>query len=257
LLPAGLAARPQQGFFVDSWSIHLTPSPEALKKAVAFVDGQNLYFAAFEAFGYHFPNYDPASLAKTICLAKGWELVEVRFYTGMPDRSEDSFWHHFWSAKKTAMIRQGIHVFTRPIRYRDKRFNLETMRFNLPDGSYLPPGSRIYDWDGREIPPNSEIAIRVGEEKGIDIRIALDIIRLAREDKFEAALIFSQDQDLSEVVDEVTTLAESRAKKILLASAFPEGTTNQRGINKTEWIIIKKATYDACIDLRDYRPKKK
>ena len=28
------------------------------KRAFAFVDGQNLYFAAREAFGYTYPNYD-------------------------------------------------------------------------------------------------------------------------------------------------------------------------------------------------------
>lgn len=30
----------------------------AIKRAVTFVDGQNLYRSAKEAFGYHFPNYD-------------------------------------------------------------------------------------------------------------------------------------------------------------------------------------------------------
>jgi len=31
--------------------------------------------------------------------------------------------------------------------------------------------------------------------------------------------------------------------------------TNRRGINHTDWCPIDKATYDACIDPRDYRPK--
>jgi hypothetical protein len=30
-----------------------------------------------------------------------------------------------------------------------------------------------------------------------------------------------------------------------------------RGINGTDWIKIDRATYDACLDARDYRPKPK
>jgi hypothetical protein len=29
-----------------------------------------------------------------------------------------------------------------------------------------------------------------------------------------------------------------------------------RGIDKTDWVQIDRATYDQCIDARDYRPKK-
>ena len=37
------------------------------KRAVAFVDGQNLYFGAREAFGYTYPNYDVKALAGALC----------------------------------------------------------------------------------------------------------------------------------------------------------------------------------------------
>ena len=54
------------------------------RRAVAFLDGQNLYHAAREVFGYTHPNYDPFALARTICARRGWRLEEVRFYTGVP-----------------------------------------------------------------------------------------------------------------------------------------------------------------------------
>ncbi len=37
----------------------------ATKRAVAFIDGQNLFHAAREAFGYTYPNYDVMALAGT------------------------------------------------------------------------------------------------------------------------------------------------------------------------------------------------
>jgi uncharacterized LabA/DUF88 family protein len=243
-------------FFLVAQVDQPAPIPERMK-AIAFVDGQNLFYAAQEAFDYHWPNFDPAALTKSICDAKGWDVTQVRVYTGMPERSEDPFWHHFWSAKKTAMTRQGVYVYTRPLRYRDKSMLLDkSVTFRLPDGQYLSKRTRLFDLGGREVPPGTEVSVRVGEEKGIDIRIALDVISLARESKYDVAIIFSQDQDLSEVVDEVIALAKSQGREIKLASAYPDGTSNKRGINKTDWIRIDKATYDKCIDPRDYRPKK-
>lgn len=34
---------------------------------------------------------------------------------------------------------------------------------------------------------------------------------------------------------------------------FGPTTRNRRGINKTDWIRIDRATYDTCLDPRDYR----
>lgn len=50
---------------------------------MAFVDGQNLYHAVREAFGYTYPNYDVRALAEAVCRPKGWALAQVRFYTGV------------------------------------------------------------------------------------------------------------------------------------------------------------------------------
>jgi len=39
------------------------PQAPANPRAIAFVDGQNLFNAAKEAFGYTYPNYDVLKLA--------------------------------------------------------------------------------------------------------------------------------------------------------------------------------------------------
>ncbi len=89
----------------------------------------------------------------------------------------------------------------------------------------------------------------------MDVRIALDIIRLARENTYDICLTLSQDQDLSEVADEVRIIAQEQKRWIKMASAFPVSPTskNKRGINKTDWIKIDRIMYDSCIDPNDYR----
>lgn len=180
-------------------------------------------------FGYAYPNFDILKLSDALCRRHGWELEQARFYTGVPDAADDPFWHGFWLNKLAMMGRRNIHVFKRPLRYRRKTIV-------LPDGA--------------------KQTVRVGEEKGIDVRIAIDVIRLAHRDAFDVAVILSQDQDLSEVAAEIRDIADEQGRWIKVASAYPwtETSRNARGISNTDWMQIDKATYDACIDPRDYRP---
>jgi uncharacterized LabA/DUF88 family protein len=204
----------------------------AVKRTVSFIDGQNLFYAVKEAFGYTYPNYEPVSLVTQLCDLQGWQLTQIRFYTGIPDKSDNPFWNHFWTAKLAVMGKRGIHVFSRSLRYRN-----QTVR--LPD--------------------NSNVTFLVGQEKGIDVRLALDAVRLARQKAYDVALIFSQDQDLTEAVEEIKNIAVTQNRWIKVVSAYPLSPTsrNRRGIDKTDWLHINRAAYDACIDPRDYRPKMK
>lgn len=206
------------------------PPEPVLKRTYVFFDGQNLFYAAKEAFGYRFPNYAPWLLAKAICQREGFTLERIFFYTGIPSALDNPFWNAFWIKKLAVMGTRGIRVFGRELRYRNR-----TVR--LPDGS--------------------ETTVPVGEEKGIDIRVALDIVSFARQGVFDVALVFSQDNDLSEVADEVRKIAKSQDRWLKIASAFPIGPTsrNTRGIDKTDWIKIDRKLYDSCLDTNDYRPK--
>jgi uncharacterized LabA/DUF88 family protein len=205
------------------------PIGPSVKRAIAFFDGQNLFYAVKQAFGYRWPNYDPLALARAVCGSRGWNLGETYFYTGLPNPKDDPFWNHFWSAKLAVMGTRGIRTYWRHLKYRNQTVSL--------------PGS-------------GSAVVLVGQEKGIDIRIALDVVRMAREKTFDVAVIFSQDQDLSEVADEVKSISRQQDRWIKVACAFPVSPTaaNTRGINNTDWVHIDRACYDACLDPNDYRP---
>jgi uncharacterized LabA/DUF88 family protein len=63
-----------------------------------------------------------------------------------------------------------VSVYSRPLAYSDEDVT-------LPDGSTT--------------------TIRLPREKGVDVRLALDVVRYARDGSYEVAILFSQDQDLS------------------------------------------------------------
>lgn len=203
--------------------------PVTTKRAIIFYDGQNLYRSAKDAFGYHVPNYDIKLLSEWVCKSRNWILAEMHFYTGVPDQADNLLWHDFWGKKLSHMGRMGIKIFNRSLRYHNEEFQCPACK--------------------------KEYTTLVGHEKGVDVRIALDVIRLAHEQAYDIAVIFSQDQDLSEVVDEVKTISSEQGRLIKVLSAFPVSPTsrNLRGIKNTEWIKIDKQAYDTCIDPTDYR----
>lgn len=205
------------------------PAEPAIKRTIAFIDGQNLFHTAKQAFGYNYPNFDVQKLAQAVCTQRGWQLDRVQFYTGVPDPTDNAFWHGFWRNKLAMMGRRRVKVYSRTLVYRNKTVS-------LPDGSTH--------------------TFLSGEEKGIDVRLALDVLDLAHRDEYDVALIFSQDQDLSELVDLIRALVGHHSRWIKVASAFPDSPTRtyRRGIDRTDWCQIDRAMYDACIDPRDYRP---
>lgn len=210
-----------------------TQTPATTQYAMAFFDVQNLFRHAKDAFhvdtesNYHHPNFDPKKLHHKVAQSFGLQPNLTRFYTGVPIQSESEMWAGYWNNRVLALKRSGIYVETRKLRY-----HTET----LPDG----------------------ITKTVPQEKGIDIRIALDLVRCTRKKEFDVAIIFSQDQDLTEAVSEVKEIASEQKRAIRIISAFPESTiaSASRGIDKTEWFKFDKEFYDSCLDARDYRPAK-
>ena len=100
--------------------------------------------------------------------------------------------------------------------------------------------------------------LRNGKEKGVDVRIALDVTRTVYANDCDVVVIVSRDQDFSEVADEVKYIARREGREITIASAYPRGTDKSvRGIDRTKWLPMDKQLYDSCIDERDYFKRKR
>ena len=89
----------------------MTVVEPAIKRAIAFIDGQNLFHHACTAFGYRFPNYDIRKLVNTVIQAEGWNLTAIHFYTGVPDAGDNPKWNRFWTNRLAAMGRQASLCF--------------------------------------------------------------------------------------------------------------------------------------------------
>ena len=175
------------------------------------------------------PNFDPVKLSEWIAARKFLAVEKIKLYTGVPSLEMDRHWHEFWDQKNAVLVRnKKVKIYTRETRVRKTRIRLD-------NGEY------------------HEVTIQV--EKGIDVRIAIDIVRDALDKRSENIVIFSQDQDLSEAVSEVFKIAKIQGRDIKIYSVFPVILKTPKingGINRTEWVQINESDYNQCIDKRRY-----
>lgn len=168
-------------------------------------------------WSYKHPNFNPIELSKLIIRQnRDWALTGIRLYTGIHDFSKKPRLNQFWHRKLNAhkINDSRVYVYAAPL-------------------LYTASGPR---------------------EKGIDIRIALDLIRMARLDQYDVAILFSQDSDFREVAMEIRGIAREKQRWIKIASTClcHKSTDPVRGIDKTDWLKISKDDYDSCIDHANY-----
>lgn len=191
----------------------------------AFFDGQNLFYSVRRAFGYTFPNSDPLRLAEAVVgLTPDRRLVQVHYYTGVPSYERNPKWSRFWNAKIQSMRASGIRVVTRSLRYSEQPVR-------MPDGQMQP--------------------VVFAREKGIDLRLALDLLSLARQGAFDCALIFSQDDDFAEVVRELGRLRREINRWLVVDCAFPDAP-GAWGIGGARPLRFDRRLYDSAIDPVNY-----
>ncbi len=203
----------------------------SLKSTIFYFDVQNLFRTAKACFNKDtvtHPNFDPVKLANWVCARQHLKLKNIKFYTGVPPKSRDPLWHHFWSKKIASLNRNSlVETFVRTTRSRPVK--CETCL--------------------------EEKNATVEVEKGIDVRIAIDIVRDAIDKESEAIVIFSQDRDLLEATKEAKKIARSQKRQLDMYSVFPASHIPSRrgGLSNTKWIFLTEKDYKGCIDPADYR----
>ena len=97
-----------------------------------------------------------------------------------------------------------------------------------------------------------------GQEKGVDVSLALDLVSATYDQTYDAVIIVSQDSDFGPAVELAKRIAQSQGRQLTFESAFPyaRGKVARRGVPGTTWVRIDQAAYDSCFDPRNYRPRK-
>jgi len=198
-----------------------------------YFDSQNLFLSAKKAFGYKKPDFDPIKLSEyVVSQVDNAKLYDVYVYTGIHDprkcpenlKNNAIYWNRYWANKLGILGNKGVKIFTRYLIYQ----KLDKIVRN----------KRIFK-------PN---------EKGIDVKIALDILQHASYGLYDLAIIFSTDSDLLPAIEEIKKLRDYREVWLDVNCAYiycPEKGL-ERGLPNIDWLRITKQIYDNCRDETDY-----
>lgn len=152
------------------------------QRVVFFIDAQNMYKGARDAFGardalgkihepFTFGQIKPIELGRLICSRppplQTRKLEEVRVYTGRPDSSKQPTGYGANLAQCAGWEADGVIVTHRTLRY-------------------------PFDW------PASK-----AQEKGIDVALAIDFVTGAIDGKYDVGVICSTDTDLRPALEYV------------------------------------------------------
>jgi uncharacterized LabA/DUF88 family protein len=209
-------------------AIPIAPAP-APSRVTVFIDGANLFNSAKRRFGYKEPNADIAKLAKAVVALKPNRKIEaIYYYIGVPRIEHDNRRHGWWDRKITAMGKLGVKTIRRHLKPRDLNIDISGVVHHKSTTMKLI-------------------------EKGIDLRLGLDLVKYTLDQSFDIAIIFSQDGDLAEAVQDAFQIAAQQKRRIAIECAYPiDGFFPQYGINQATPIEFDRTVYDACLDPTDY-----
>jgi hypothetical protein len=159
-----------------------------------FIDYQNCYGAARETFFTpldppHLGGVDPMKLAHVMA-AQGpgdYQLVYVGVYCGIAERRKDLKTFQARTKQITAWRVSNVSVFARPLRY--------------PFGWTLGGSVKA-------------------EEKGIDVKLAIDAVMMAVGNQYDVAILASADSDLVPVAEALLGLKVTPGKPLVEGIAW-------------------------------------
>jgi uncharacterized LabA/DUF88 family protein len=181
--------------------------PDKLR-VVVFIDGQNFYNECRRIFRHG--ETHPHLLGEEICGSQfGTDRVlqEVRFYTGIHDSRREPLKNSYMQKRIRVMKQNDVTTFSRPLKY----------------------GEEIVEDRGQ---PGTYKRMWKGREKGVDVRIALDMVMMAVENKYEIASLASNDSDLEEAINDVFEIRQVAEKWMTVENVVCCQVDRSTGIEK-------------------------
>lgn len=217
------------GFFILMAAPAQPIQPVPPSRVTVFIDGANLLNSVKRRFGYREPNADISKLARAVVGLRPNRVVnDIYYYIGVPRVEHDAQKHQWWDRKLAAMGKLGVKSVRRHLKPRDLNIDLSGV-------------------------VNHKSTTLKLVEKGIDLRLGLDLVKHTLARNFDIAVIFSQDGDLAEAVQDAFQIAATQRRRITVECAYPvDGITPQHGIKHAYPLEFDRTVYDSCLDLTNY-----
>lgn len=191
-----------------------------------FIDGGNLYHLAFKPLGIQAVEFDFDAFADF--LADGRIISEMgkRYYIGtVREKEGDERSKHamglqvklFNELKKTVW-----EIKTSKLRERTEKIMID---------------SRVKDYQKIKSKGITQVVYQRFREKGIDVKIATDLVAGALDDKYDSAILVSSDTDLVPMVDWIRFRLKKKIEYV--GFSIPDASGNGDDVRPTQSLISR------------------
>jgi len=211
------------------------------KRAIIFIDANNWYHNVKHWFKPS--NIDIIKLGNLISQEYNLDIVEIRWYASMPSIKDNELTYKLQRAFLGNLQKQGVKIITRKLQ-RLSNYELKKKRKEF-----------IESWDlcnvCKPIVKASflDISDNKQKEKGIDVWIAIDMVKEAVLNNLDTAILISGDADFVPAFNLI-----KEVKKEVLSCSVPRGYSNELR-EKFPKLILTREKLTTC--LKDYKVVKK
>lgn len=213
------------------------------KTAMLFIDGNNWYHNSKQVIDTK--NIDFQKLAILLENKLKIKIKEIRYYNSIPDISENPLKYHKHMEFLNNLKNQSIKVFTRKLQKSSTAEILKEKTRILDSLELCGSCSPLIKQNCLDC-----IGLVTKKEKGIDVKIAVDMMRKCLiEKECEVCILISGDADF---IPAMQTIKDA-GKEALTASVFP-GYSMELRDGRFRYICLTKADLNAKC-MKDYQKK--
>ncbi len=212
-----------------------------MKKAIVFVDANNWYHNVKKFFEPG--EVDITKVAEFLCNTKKYQLAQIRWYASTPSIADGEAMYYGHMSFLHSLEKKGVKVITRKLQRLSNEEALKKKKEIIENldlcRNCKPLVESVF----------LDIADLKKKEKGIDVWVAIDMIKESILDKnCEVCILVSGDADFVPALE----LIKNEGKEVLTAMV-PWGYSSELRQKFPFW-ILKKETLQNC--LRSYKDGK-
>lgn len=201
-------------------------------RVVCFFDANNWYHTIK---GECKPSsIDIKKICELITSMNDMDVVEIRWYVSMPNRKEDELMYKKQRSFLGHLQKQGIKIISR-------KLQIVTLKNIRKKREVVVSKWKLCD-NCRKVIEENFLNVKDGKkEKGIDVWIAIDMVRMSMKEDVDGCVLFSGDADFIPAL----SLVESIGKRVL-SVCVRSGYSNELR-QKFPYYVLKKEDLDKCL----------
>lgn len=199
------------------------------KKAIVFIDGNNWYHNSKQVVDTK--DLDFNKIARLICENFKLDLLQIRYYNSIPDINENSLKYHQHMAFLKELELSGIRIFTRKLQKTSTKEALKDKMDRLKMLDFCEVCKSVAEQNCLDCVGNIN-----KKEKGIDVKIATDMLRKCLiEKECEVCILISGDADF---IPAMQTIKDSG--KEVITSCVYAGYSRELREGRFRYFYLKK-----------------